>query len=262
MLSTLLCLLLFGIITLIHASLNYVDERAAELIPKLSNLKGKYGLNFANSEGIGSLPKHYKKSHPQLTYKDHNPQIYNENNKPAAINNIEIYKRLVAAKLRDLGRSRDRHCSEADENKREVLRIFRKKPKEFTEINCRPKIKNECGVSSESEETNKSDSENNSKQRKRFSKKKRYFRTDDNMEHKTVDKTALLLDDLEKLLSGNGKYRVSLSCIGRLCGGRTSRIGYDEGGDDTEVRRENLGCIGDGCGRNGDDDNDADVRRI
>lgn len=228
--STLSCFPLFGIIILANGN-NYHNLRSEDLIQKLSSLKGKHGLNFMHIEGPGSLLNHYKDSHPKLHYIEPGDPRYKQNTNPDNLNRMKNYNLLVAM-------NRFKGTSMQEKESKQIsrtnsLRICKKVPKQFKCNNC------------DSEEKKKTEEEYNSNKKK---ERKRYYRAGYNNKQNTDDETAKLLDNLESLLAKNGKYNIFLDCVGDKCGGSSHTNRYEEGGDDANVARENMGCTCDRCG--------------
>lgn len=228
MVSKLSCFFLFGIMAVTNGWVDIYKLKSQSLLEKLSGLKAKYGLNFANIEGVSSLPKKYKEKHP-------NWHILENNDPKAQGNPTNIFGMLTEQiKRKQVLRTCNEDNDETNERiTSESLRMCRTEPKNI-------KCKKYCSPFQNPSflpPTGRSGDENRQ----------------DN-----ADDTVNLLDDLENLLARNGLYNIFLGC-----GSRSHRGGFGKDRDNTDGR-EYLGCFGDGCRTNRDDDDDDDtgVRRL
>lgn len=234
MISKLTCFFLLAIVsvTASYHRLDYIaNKQPGGLLQKLSGLRKKHGLNFAHIEGMASMPQRYKEEHPRWKVIDSDTPLMDPNtnfNMNEKKFNILVGKTLPIQMLRTGGGENE----ETDETMGDKsLRICRKEPKKYKcKRNCHP-VK--------------------SKSRHRSGN----LRSEDN-----ADDTPRLLNQLENLLARNGKYNIFLGCVGEQCGDRSQRGGYSEDRDNKNARGEYLGCFGDGCSTNRDDDDDNGVR--
>ena len=183
MVTKLSCCFILTIIAVTNGRI-YFNQKSADLLQKLSGLKVKHGLNFAHIEGVASLPQRYKKEHPTWHIIDDNiPKMDSNANMNEDKFNFLVAKQRPKQVLRtdaiDSGEM-------SDLVERDILRICKKKPKEYScKRKCHP-----------------------------FKTKHRASRSGDRNEEDNDDDTPRLLADLEKLLNGNGKYRFFLGCVG------------------------------------------------